>query len=271
MSGFVAATRVSARTDGTTFDCHIDPQWTVADRPHGGYLLALLANAAIDSVDPSVQHPHPLAASAHFLAAPAVGPAVVEVTPLRQGRSASQLRTRLRQGERSCVEAQFTLGRLDAAAPAWEAEPPVPLPVPEECVRIPSKPPGADFRVNYLDELQVRLDPAVLGFAEGRFDATGELRGWLLFADGDGPDPTGLLFAVDAFPPATFTIALSGWVPTLELTTYVRAVPAPGALRVRQRARLVAGGRVDEVCDVWDSRGRLVAQAMQLASVRLRG
>jgi acyl-coenzyme A thioesterase PaaI-like protein len=271
MGGLVAATKVSARPDGTTFDCHIDPQWTVAGKPHGGYLMTMLANAAIESIAASGQHPHPLAASAHFLAAPDVGPAVIEVTLLRQGRSASQLRTGLRQGERLCVEALFTLGRLDVAAPVWEAEPPVPLPTPEGCVQLPAEPPGASFRVNYLDELQVRLDPAVLGFAEGRFDATGELRGWLVFGDGDGPDPIGLLFAVDALPPATFTIALSGWVPTLELTTYVRAVPAPGALRVRQRARIVAGGRVDEVCDVWDSRGRLVAQAMQLASVRLGG
>src|SRR5438105_4640319 len=39
-------------------------------------------------------------------------------------------------------------------------------------------------------------------------------------------DPTSLLFAVDAFPPATFDIDFSGWVPTLELTVYVRALPA---------------------------------------------
>jgi Thioesterase-like superfamily len=77
---------------------------------------------------------------------------------------------------------------------------------------------------------------------------------------------------VDSLFPATFTIKPSGWVPTLELTAYVRALPAPGPLRVRQRARLVeggpGGGLVDEVCDVWDSRDRLVAQATQLASVR---
>jgi hypothetical protein len=44
-------------------------------------------------------------------------------------------------------------------------------------------------------------------------------------------------------------------------------------LRVRQRARLIetvaaGAGMMDEVCDVWDSRGRLVAQATQLASIR---
>jgi hypothetical protein len=95
----------------------------------------------------------------------------------------------------------------------------------------------------------------------------------------------------DALLTATFTFHPSGPVPTLELTVYVRAVPAPGPLRVRQRSRLVGGprpnserpptasrgptarhqcsvGLVDEVCDIWDSRDRLVAQATQLATVR---
>jgi hypothetical protein len=74
---------------------------------------------------------------------------------------------------------------------------------------------------------------------------------------------------VDALPPATFDLGTTGWVPTLELTCHVRAVPAPGPLAVRQRVRHVAGGRVDEECDVWDSTGRLVATGHQLAGVRI--
>ena len=34
------------------------------------------------------------------------------------------------------------------------------------------------------------------------------------------------------------------------------------------RAQVVTGGRVDEVCEIWDSADRLVAQATQLAAVR---
>ena len=58
-------------------------------------------------------------------------------------------------------------------------------------------------------------------------------------------------------------------MPTLELTSYLRALPAPGPLLVRQRARLVAAERVDEECDVWDATGALVASAHQLAAIRL--
>ncbi len=74
---------------------------------------------------------------------------------------------------------------------------------------------------------------------------------------------------MDAFPPATFEVAATGWVPTLQLTAYVRAVPAPGPVRVVHRAQVIDAQKVDEVCFVWDARGRLVAQATQLAGVRL--
>ena len=116
-----------------------------------------------------------------------------------------------------------------------------------------------------LDE---RLDPATLGWATGEASGHGELRGWVRFEDGREPDTLSLLTVVDALPPASFDLGISGWVPTLGLTCHVRAAPAPGPLVVRQRARHVAGGRVDEECDVWDSTGRLVATGHQLAGVR---
>ncbi|GAB1640874.1 thioesterase family protein [Krasilnikovia sp. MM14-A1259] len=268
MAGFVEATQVAARTDGTTFDVELDPRWTIGDKPNGGYLLAVLARAAT-AAEAGAPHPHPLAASATYLAAPTVGPAVVEVTPLRTGRSASQMRARLVQGGQVCVEALFTLGKLDPeAAPRWADSPAVELPPEEDCALIPVEPPGAGVKVNLMEEVEQRLDPAVLGFAFGMPSERAELRGWLRFADGTPADPIALLFVADSFPPATLPIGSVGWVPTLELTVYVRAVPAPGPLRVRQIARLVEDGLVDEVCEVWDSRGRLVAQATQLAKVR---
>lgn len=62
---------------------------------------------------------------------------------------------------------------------------------------------------------------------------------------------------------------MSGWVPTLELTTYVRGVPVPGPVRVLQKAQLVRDGRLDEACFVWDSTGRLVGTSTQLAMIRI--
>jgi hypothetical protein len=120
-----------------------------------------------------------------------------------------------------------------------------------------------------MDQIEVRLDPETSGFTRGEPSGQGELRGWLALPGGENFDPASLLFAVDAFPPGTFDIEFSGWVPTLELTAYIRALPAPGPLRISQRAELIDSRRVDESCHVWDRTGRLVAQGRQLAGITL--
>ena len=99
-------------------------------------------------------------------------------------------------------------------------------------------------------------------------DREAAILGRIAFRDGRPFEPISLLFVVDASPPTTFLLGLPGWVPTLELTAYVRAEPVEGPLVFRQRSRLVQGGLIDELCDVWDDTGRLVAQASQLAAVR---
>jgi len=262
MARFDEATAV----DGVngTYEARLDPEWTVSGNPHGGYLLAILARAAIAA---DGKQPHPLSASAVYVAPPEVGPATVVVEPLRRGRAASQSRARLIQGERTCVEALFTLGRLDEAdGPRWVDAPPPDVAPPDQCPVSPTEPPGAGVRVAMLDLVEQRLDPATLRRGA---DGAGDIRGWLRFGDETPFDPVSLLYVADSFPPATFTLGSVGWVPTLELTAYVRAVPAPGRLRVRQRVRQLSGGMVDQVCEVWDARDRVVVQATQLALVRM--
>ena len=76
-----------------------------------------------------------------------------------------------------------------------------------------------------------------------------------------------IALAVDGLPPVVFGLGATGWAPTVELTWHMRAVPAPGPLRVATRCRHVSGGWFDEEAEVWDSADRLVAQSRQLARV----
>lgn len=245
----------------------IDARWTIGGKPNGGYLLSLLG-AATGAAGP---HPHVIAASAHYLRSPDPGAAVVETELLRGGRSASQLRARLVQDGRACVEALLTTATLPADSdPTWSAGVPDPGTASfDAATRVPGTTPTG-IPVPLMEVVDIRLDRASLGFGAGKPSGRGMLSGWVELPDGAGFDPAMLLFAVDALPPATFDIQLSGWVPTLELTAYVRAQPAPGPVRVMHRAGLVRDDRVDETCWVWDSRGRLVAQSTQLAGVRFR-
>jgi len=262
---FAAVTAVRPLGDGR-FAADVHPDWTIGGKPNGGYLLALLGRG----VGGVSQHPHPIAASAHYLHSPEPGPVEVVVEVLRTGRSASQLRARLVQDGRPCIEALFTTSRLDPdGKPYWDGG--LPEPGPErfaDCHRIPSTTPTG-VPVTIMDQVDLRLAPASLGFAAGRPSGRGRLDGWLGLLDGAPFDPLSLIYAVDSFPPATFDVEYSGWVPTLELSVYVRALPAPGPVQVRHEAHLIDGQRVDEACWVWDSEGRLVAQGTQLAGIRL--
>jgi acyl-coenzyme A thioesterase PaaI-like protein len=241
----------------------LDGRWAIGGKIHGGYLLRALAAAVV-----SDEHPHPLAVSAHFLRAPDAGTAEVKADVLRTGRRVTQSRASLSQAD-LCIEALVTTGRLHPDAdPLWSDTTPPVLPPLEECHRmVPDPMPG--LHVGHLEFLDLRCDPPTVTFASGVPGPPGRLAGWAQLLPEGSQDPVlDLLVVCDAMAPITFDLGVPGWVPTIELTAYVRAIPAPGRLVVQQHGRLLEDGWLDEQCDVWDSRGRLVCQARQLAGYR---
>lgn len=262
---FSEISAVTPAGDGR-FEADVHPGWTIGGKPNGGYLLAMLGGAAA-ALSP---HPDVISASAYYLHAPDPGPVLIEAELVRRGRSASQLRARMSQDGKACVESLMLASRLESvSAPYWTGGLPTPTGLDYEATpRLVPQLPGG-LRVAIMDQIEVRLDPGTSGFTRGEPSGQGELRGWLALPGGENFNPASLLFAVDAFPPGTFDIEFSGWVPTLELTAYIRALPAPGPLRISQRAELIDARRVDESCHVWDQTGRLVAQGRQLAGIRL--
>jgi acyl-coenzyme A thioesterase PaaI-like protein len=265
ISTFAGVSALTPRGDGQ-FDAAVSPEWTVAGRPNGGYLLAMAARAAAAVST----HPHVIAASACYLRSPDPGPVRIQAEVLRAGRSASQVRTRMSQDGTPCVESLITVSELSPGTkPYWDKGGPEPGAARwEDCVPVPPQGPGG-LPVTIFGQVSARLDPDSLGFAAGRPSGRGELRGWLALPGDEPFDPFSLVYAADSYPPATLDIEVSGWVPTLELTVYVRALPAPGPVQVLQRAHLIDGQRVDEECVIWDCAGRLVAQGRQLAAIRL--
>ncbi len=241
----------------------LDRTWTYGpDTQHGGRLLELVAQAAVGAVE----HPHPLAVSAHYLSAPRLGAATVEREVLRRGRSVSSVRARLVQDGRACLEAVVSAGRLGAPGrPEYAGAVAPVLPPVEQCL-VHDRQPG-EARNGITEQLDLRLDPSAAAWM-GAPSSVAEVRGWVRYASGRDADPLALLCLADALPPVTFALGLTGWVPTVELTVHVRALPAPGWLRVVQRALLVADGWLDETCEIWDSTDRLVAQSVQLAGYR---
>ncbi len=250
-------------TDPAPVELALDRSWTYgADLQHGGRLLQQVADAAVGSVD----HPHPLAVTSHFLAPPRLGPATVEREVLRVGRSVSTVHARLVQGDRTCLDVVVTAGRLgEPGEPVYAVGAPPVLPPVERCLR--NTAPDGEPRNGITEQLDLRLDPAAAGWLSAP-PGVAEVRGWVRYASGREADPSALLCLADALPPVTFALGRSGWVPTVSLTVQVRALPAPGWLRIVQRAQLMQDGWLDETCEIWDGRDRLVAQAVQLAGYR---
>jgi acyl-coenzyme A thioesterase PaaI-like protein len=264
MADFSVATKVEPRAAGE-FDVELDPQWATDDKPNGGYLLAVLGRAA----GALSTHPHLTALSGSFVQSPKPGPALVTAEVLRAGRGATQLRARLSQDGRPCVEALATFGQLDESAPWWSGTVPVEMPPIEDCPRSSSIAPGGAIRIHLLDVVEQRLDPATSGFLRGEPTGRGMIAGWLRMADATDWDPLSLMVAVDSMPPVGYDLNAPGWAPTVQLSAYVRRLPAPGPVRIRATATDVGIGQIDHLVHVWDSKDRLVAQATQICALRL--
>jgi|SRR5271165_873599 len=246
------------------FEAEVHPDWTLGGKPNGGYLLAILGRAA-EAAGP---HPDMIAASAHYLRSPEPGMVSVEAEVLRAGRSGSQVRARMIQRNQACVEALITTSRIDATAtPYWDRGLPATGPSTSATVSAGSPharwiagsdhgadrgPPGTGFGGLHPRAAQrARRAAGMAGAARRR-----RLR------------PGVAAVRRRCLPAGHLRHRVLRWAPTLELTVYIRAQPAPGPVRVLQRAQLITDGRVDETCHIWDRTGRLVAEGTQLAGIR---
>lgn len=239
---------------------------TVSDHPNGGYLQCVMANAALAAATlEGARQIHATSITTNFISAPRLGPARLQVVVRRVGRSVSFVHVTLSQDGVVNTESLITLGTLrdDTEVHYADVEPPH-IATLAECRRSTG---GDDL--NIMRVLDLRLDPATAGWNQGVVRERGEVRGWLRMDDGGGPWNAGsLLFASDALPPATFPLGSSGWVPTLQLTSYVRRLPTSEWLHARQWCVVIADGIVDERCELFDDRGELVASSSQVAMVR---
>lgn len=179
------------------FDGAVDPDWTIGGKPNGGYLLGMLGRAATWNGP----HQDVIAASAHYIRSPDSGPIAIETATLRTGRSATQVRARMTQGEITCVESLMTVASLDAdTRPRWDAGLPSVSGIGwDECERLVPLLPTAQ-PVAILQQVEVRLEPGSRGFTKGQPSGRGELRGWLALPGDERFDSISLLFAVDGFP-----------------------------------------------------------------------
>ncbi|QBX54482.1 thioesterase family protein [Nocardioides seonyuensis] len=252
-----------SRRDEGSFDADLEQGWTVGGGVNGGYLLSVIGNAISQTLPGK---PDPVSVSAHYLSATTPGPATVSTRVLREGGRFATVAADLAQGAGTRITALATYADLSALPDEVSTTAVEPDIAPrDQCVSNEFAPAELRKVAPLMDRFDLLFDPTCIGWAVGEPSRRGLLQGWFRLKDGRDPDPIELLMVCDALPPVSMDFGVMGWAPTLELTVHVRAVPAPGWVKVSHRTRNIAGGMFEEDCEVWDSAGRLVAQSRQLA------
>ncbi|WP_028647690.1 thioesterase family protein [Nocardiopsis sp. CNT312] len=251
-------TRVEKDTDGVFTAVLTDGWTTFTTHPNGGYVLA----TALNALRQSLSQPDPLVVSAFYLRPAAPGPAEIRTETVREGRRTATGQASLSQGGKEVVRATATYGDLSPAqGPRLHTQGPPGLPDPQECAHVREFADVGPNTIGLRVEYRYSERPA---FLDGRTDGDPQMEFWMRFADGRQADVHALPAMADFAVPAVTQIGAYNTV-TVELTTHVRARPAPGWLACRAFTRHVDGGFHEEDMEIWDSTGVLVAQARQLA------
>ncbi|MGH3432254.1 MAG: thioesterase family protein [Thermocrispum sp.] len=271
---FATASRLRPLGDGT-FTATLRSEWSISGHPHGGFVVALIARAAmLVGADNDGVNGDPISVSAEFLRGTSLGPVLLRTEVRKVGRQTSVIAVHVEQRGRSCVEATVVIGRLPAQRAAWSDLPVMPAEPPANAMPLVDEVPGFGPTVFRLwQDCDVRLDSssaALLARKPVRQAVPRDrqppprMRLWVRPRTAE-VDVYFALLAGDVNPPMPYLIGRAGWSPTVQLTALVRGRPAPGWLRVQVDSRAVSGHWFDSDATVLDSTGLLVCQARQLA------
>lgn len=260
---FTDAMAVTPAGDGR-YHGELNEHWTIGPKVHGGAMLALCAQAARTELGTSAQ---PIAVSANYLWAPDPGPMQLATTVRKRGRRISLVDVELRQGEKVAVTVSVTLGEPEHhVPPLLSFNPVVPLMTPEPPPGLEPIGPGhpmADV-VHLAHGCDIRPALHTLG---PRSDGGPPVFEYWVRPKGVAPDVLFALLCGDVSAPVPFAVGRTGWAPTVQLTAYLRALPADGWLRVMTTSVQIGQDWFDEDHIVVDCEGRIIVQSRQLAMV----
>jgi acyl-coenzyme A thioesterase PaaI-like protein len=273
MTALFTAAMTLREVDPGVFEGELNEHWTIGPKVHGGAMIALCANAARtahggDGLEPVLQPVlQPVVVSANFLSAPDPGVMRVVTSIRKRGRRISVVDVELNQGDRTAVHAVVTLGQPEhEAAPLLSANPVVDLMAPEppdDLLPIGPGHPRAGL-VNLHEGCDIRpVLSTQLPDPEGRPPV---MQMWAR-PRGVAPDALFALMCGDLSAPVTFAVDRTGWAPTVQLTAFLRGLPADGWLRVICTCVEIGQDWFDEDHIVVDALGRIVVQSRQLAMV----
>ncbi|MGB8387314.1 thioesterase family protein [Mycobacterium sp.] len=272
MDALFTAAMTLREVDPGVFQGELDKRWTIGPKVHGGAMLALCANAARTACGGQSAGLEPVTVSASFLRAPDPGAMRLVTSIRKRGRRISVVDVELMQDDRTAVRAAVNVGQPEhfppggEVAPLLSANPVVHLMAPEPPDDVAPIGPGHPLAglVNLGEGCDVR---PVLSTLKPSTDGRPPVIQMWARPRGVAPDALFALMCGDLSAPVTFAVDRTGWAPTVQLTAYLRALPADGWLRIIATCTEIGQDWFDEDHVVVDHLGRLVVQARQLAMV----
>ncbi|HYB82050.1 MAG TPA: thioesterase family protein [Mycobacterium sp.] len=258
--------------DAGVYEAELNKHWTIGPKVHGGAMLALCANAARTAGGGQSAGLEPVAVSASFLWAPDPGAMRLVTSIRKRGNRISVVDVELMQGERIAVHAVVNLGEPEHfppggdVAPLLSANPVADLMPPEPPDDIAPIGPGHPLAglVHLGEGCDVR--PLLSSMGPSTDGRPPVIQMWAR-PRGAAPDALFALMCGDLSAPVTFAVDRTGWAPTIQLTAFLRGLPADGWLRIIATCMEIGHDWFDEDHIVVDSLGRLVVQTRQLALV----
>jgi len=240
---------------------HIADNWSINRVPNGGYLMAILANAMLQS---SEMKATPII-TANFLNRCEPGEATAVIERMSKSRQFDRFQGSLNQNGKEKIRAfgTFANEHNECILESYERKPPEIAEL-DTCVPIPEMP-GFTIFAN----LNIRLDPGCTGWFFGDLSDRSEIKGWIQFKDKKPFDMLSMLLIADSLPPAVLTSqGMVAWVPTLEFSVNIRNLPATPWLKCVFRTRFITCGLLEEDGEIWDENGELIAISRQIAQYR---
>lgn len=265
------------------FHADLSEHWTIGPKIHGGVMVALCAKAAGEGYASPGTEPqmHPVAVSANFLSAPDPGPISLVTTVRKRGRRIGLVDVELIQGQRErsdggrvggagkvCVRAVVTLGDPEHQMSPLLSDSPVTAEMSvEPPAGVPAITPGdPGGEINNLIRgchIHPQIHPRLSDAESGRSPV---FRFWVRPKMGR-VDELFALMCGDISLPVTYAVGRRGWAPTVQLTAYLRGMPADGWLRVACTTTQIGQRWFDADHIVVDAAGRVIVQTRQLALV----
>ena len=253
---FASDTRLERIGPGS-FTAELHDRWKSLVDIHGGYSAAVVVRAVELAVADPARALRSIAVQ--FVAPPQPGPAEVEVTVERSGRSVTMTSARLLQARQVLLVAQAVSSppraglAYDDHLPLHDADPgATPIFVP----------PG---KIAHFQNAEVRLDPATVPFGGGE---VARVAAWLRPLAGEAIDAAWLVAMCDMLPPAVFSrttgpVKAASIEYVVHLATGEPRLPADKHVYLSCYSPLSTEGFAVEDATMWGPDGRILAVARQ--------